>query len=136
MQAFPIAHTLLLELAHVLARAHATDVMLHVVPLPEGLEAAPEGLDEEKLSKGIQGKPERWNEPGLHCKHSHWLTSVHWDRPNSHRQHKQQLSQDLTPKMKDYIDQEQNEKVYRFRWGDLQPDCLADWPVTDSRQST
>eukprot|EP00200_Dunaliella_tertiolecta_P004658 CAMPEP_0202354966 /NCGR_PEP_ID=MMETSP1126-20121109/10057_1 /ASSEMBLY_ACC=CAM_ASM_000457 /TAXON_ID=3047 /ORGANISM="Dunaliella tertiolecta, Strain CCMP1320" /LENGTH=67 /DNA_ID=CAMNT_0048947503 /DNA_START=58 /DNA_END=261 /DNA_ORIENTATION=+ len=36
-----------------------------LVPLPEGLEAAPEGLDEEKLSKGIQGKPERWNEPGL-----------------------------------------------------------------------
>eukprot|EP00983_Pelagomonas_calceolata_P045135 1139574-Pelagomonas_calceolata.AAC.11 len=28
------------------------------------------------------------------------------------------------------------EQIYRFAWGDLQPDCSADWPVTGPCQST
>eukprot|EP00983_Pelagomonas_calceolata_P015726 498900-Pelagomonas_calceolata.AAC.1 len=27
-------------------------------------------------------------------------------------------------------------QIYSFTWGDLQPDCLADRPVTGPRQST
>eukprot|EP00983_Pelagomonas_calceolata_P000237 8066-Pelagomonas_calceolata.AAC.1 len=27
-------------------------------------------------------------------------------------------------------------EIYRLKWGDLQPDCLADRPVTVPRQST